>query len=201
MLKILHGTLDANMECLFLRVNLKPGINHSANQPIFNNWLSVMVTSTKKKYNPINHVRTYLCDWDNSLARVRRSCDVGFALYRRGVLWHRQWSGRCRARHCWPWRQIEQIVNDRHNKRTANPTCCSLQMTISGVKHPLVFVLVLHTHHMSIKNRKSAVTALSLSFTPFSLPLLSRSPHISLHTFSDSLTPTLPSKSVMSAFV
>lgn len=138
-----------------------------------------MVTSTKKKHNPINHVSAYLCDWDNSLARIRRSCDIGFALYCRGVLWHRQWSGRRSARHCWPWRQIEQIVNDRHNKRSANSTCWLLQMTIDGVKHPFVFVLVPHTHHMSIDNRKkccycslfhSLSPPFTLSLTPYFSP-------------------------------
>ncbi len=153
------------------------------------------MTFTKKKYSSVNHMSTYLCDWDDSLACIRWSCDTGFTLYCRGVLWCRQWCGRRSARHCWPWRQIEENVTDSHNKGTANWTCWLLQMTINGVKYSLVFVLVPHTHHMLTKS------ALSLSFTPFSLPLLSRSPHISLHTFSDSLTPTLPSKSLMPAFV
>lgn len=142
-----------------------------------------MATSTKKKHNPINHVSAYLCDWDNSLARIRRSCDIGFALYCRGVLGRGQWSGRRSARHCWPWGQIEQIVIDRHIKRSANSTCWLLQMTINGVKHPFVFVLVPHTHHMSIDNRKKVLLLLSLSlFHSLSPPFtLSLTPYFSPH--------------------
>ncbi len=123
---------------------------------------------------------TYLWDWDNSLACIWWSCDVGFALYCRGVLWCRQWSGRRSARHWWPWRQIEQNVTDSHNKGTANWTCWLLQMTINGVKHSLVFVLVPHTHHMSTKCReKGSLTLFHSLSPPFTLSLTPYfSPHI-----------------------
>ncbi len=134
----------------------------------------------RKKYSSVNHMSTYLWDWDNSLACIWWSCDVGFALYCRGVLWCRQWSGRRSARHWWPWRQIEQNVTDSHNKGTANWTCWLLQMTINGVKHSLVFVLVPHTHHMSTKCREKCSLTLFHSLSPpFTLSLTPYfSPHI-----------------------